>query len=303
MKYASIDIGTNTVLMLIVEKNENIREIMDTSTITRLGQGLKQSSFLSKESMDRTHTALKVYRDIIDREGVQHVLCVGTSALREAKNTEEFLKKVEEELGINVRVISEKEEAYYTYLSVINDSSIKCGDCIIADIGGGSTEIIRGGEDGLMDFVSLPVGSVKLTEMFIRNDPPSQQEIFSVKDYIKGILNLPFDGHGCSFIGTGGTITNLAGIIAGIKEYRKDIIHGLTITMEQVENIIEYLKNLSVSERKNIIGLEAGREDIILQGVILLKEVMSYFSFDDMVVSANGVRYGVLFERFKNQNP
>ncbi|MCX7965684.1 MAG: Ppx/GppA family phosphatase, partial [Syntrophorhabdaceae bacterium] len=290
MKYASIDIGTNTVLMLIasVEHNKTINEIMDVSIITRLGEGLKETGFLQEHAMERTISVLQQYMNIAKKQGGAEILCVGTSALREAKNSGLFLKKVKDDLDLKVRVITEKEEAYYTYLSILYDPKINPDDCIIVDIGGGSTEIIKADKSNFIDFVSIPIGSVKLTEMFIAHDPVLKSEIHRMKRFIIENLNLPFTGKNCTFVGTGGTITNVAGIKMGLKEYIKALIHGFKITIDEIDRIIEAMIPLKVSEKERIPGLEAGREDIILQGIILLREIMGYLSFNEMIVSANG---------------
>ncbi|HOJ44308.1 MAG TPA: hypothetical protein PK800_09285 [Syntrophorhabdaceae bacterium] len=120
-----------------------------------------------------------------------------------------------------------------------------------------------------------------------------------MKRFIKEHLKTVFDGYNCVMIGTGGTITNIASIKTALKTYKKEYIHGISITDKEIDEIIRQLKPLNVCERKNIIGLEANREDIILQGIILLKEIMEYFSIKEVIVSANGVRYGVLFERLE----
>lgn len=301
MKYASIDIGTNTVLMLIASGNDikTFKEIMDVSTITRLGEGLKNTGYLHMSAMDRTFIVLERYLNIIKKHGVDEILCIGTSALREAKNSDVFLKRVEKYLGLKIKIISEKEEAYYTYLSVLYDKKINCDDCIIVDIGGGSTEIIRANKADFIDFVSIPIGAVKLTEIFIKHDPPLHTEIINMRRYIKENLNIVFKGDRCTFIGTGGTITNVASIKKSLITYKKGHIHGMVITHRDIDSAIEFIMPLNALERKNIPGLEIEREDIILQGIILLKEIMEYFSFNEMIVSANGVRFGVLFERLK----
>lgn len=301
MKYASIDIGTNTVLMLIatLDHGDTVDEIMDISTITRLGEGLKETGVLNKQAMERTFSALSQYIDIAKKHGVDEILCVGTSALREAKNSDFFLKKAEKGLGLKIRIISEKEEAYYTYLSILYDKKINFDHCIIIDIGGGSTEIIKASKIEFIDFVSVPIGSVKLTEMFIKHDPPLYSEINDMKKYIKKQIKLPFNCNNCTFIGTGGTITNLASMKTGMTEYKKEKIHGLKISGKEIDSTVEHLMPLPVAERKKIAGLEANREDIILQGIILLRVIMAYFSFDEITVSANGVRFGVLYERLK----
>jgi len=296
MKYASIDIGTNTVLLLIVDAGKDVRDVLDISAITRLGEGLKKRGSLSKRAMTRTFSALKNYKELAERHGVRDIYCVGTSALREAKNSADFLKSMKEKLGISIRVISEYEEAYYTYLSIKYDERMKGKNFIIIDIGGGSTEVIKGSRKEFKNFVSLPIGSVKLTEMFIRHDPLEEDEIKSLTGFIKETISFPFDGRDCRVIGTAGTITNLASIILGIEGYDKSRIHGLNISYKDISGVIKKLKAMTISERRTIRGMEKGREDIILQGIILLKEIMSYFKADEITVSANGMRYGVIYE-------
>jgi exopolyphosphatase/guanosine-5'-triphosphate,3'-diphosphate pyrophosphatase len=170
MKYASIDVGTNAVLLLIAKQDNGISDIIDISSITR------------------TFYILEKYRNIINENHVGEIFCVGTSALREAENAEVFLETIREKLGLTVRVISEYDEAYYTYLSVKNDELITDKNVIIVDIGGGSTEIIKGDSQEFFDFISLPIGTVKLTEMFIKHNPPHNDELSSLKTYSKDLL-------------------------------------------------------------------------------------------------------------------
>jgi exopolyphosphatase / guanosine-5'-triphosphate,3'-diphosphate pyrophosphatase len=298
MKYASIDVGTNTALMLIAETGgDGITDILDVSSMTRLGEGLKDRGYLSDEAMDRAFLVLKDYAGIIEENHVGEVLCVGTSALREATNSEAFLRRVREKLQISIKVISEGDEAFYTYLSVRNDQLIKDGNAVIVDIGGGSTEVIKGSNHQFLDFLSLPVGTVKLTEMFIKHDPPLKGELSALTDYLKGLCKFPFAGSESLLIGTGGTITNLASIVLGLEVFEKNKIHALRVCLEEIENLIDVMKKLNADERRAIKGMEKGREDVILQGIILLREIMLYFGIGEVTVSAKGVRYGVLYDR------
>ncbi|MDD5244755.1 MAG: Ppx/GppA phosphatase family protein [Syntrophorhabdaceae bacterium] len=296
MKCASIDVGTNTILLLIVDTGETIREIADISTTVRLGEGLKETGYISKGAMDRGLKVLRGYADMMTAHGVEYVSCVGTSALREAENGNEFSDLIENRLGIPVRIISERDEAYYTYLSVKNDRIIDRERFMIVDIGGGSTEIIAGSREAFQDFMSLPAGSVKLTEMFIRNDPPVGSEMKAMTAYIRQLLDRRFIGCSDVFVGTGGTVTTLASIISECEYFDKDRVHGFCIRYEAICSAVDTLQKMNVAERRAVKGMEKGREDIIVQGTVLLREMMSFYRVDECVVSAKGVRYGVLYE-------
>lgn len=298
MKYASLDIGTNTILLLIGDIDRDIQDILDISSITRLGEGLKEHGYLLDTAMGRTIEVLKGYRNIAKAHSVKDIYCVGTSALREAKNSLEFLEMVKRECGISVHVISGQQEAYYTYLSVKKDSVFKIDPLFIVDIGGGSSEIIIGDRKKMTDYVSMPIGTVKLTEMFIKHDPPLEDEINSMKSYIGTFLDKYFARAGHIFIGTGGTITNLASIMLGLEVFDKGRIHGFSFSLHELRDITAKLKGIDTSEREKMRGIEKGREDIITQGAILLEEIMSHYTLSDCVVSTKGVRYGVLYEHF-----
>jgi exopolyphosphatase/guanosine-5'-triphosphate,3'-diphosphate pyrophosphatase len=297
MKCASIDVGTNTILLLIVDTGEAIREIADISTTVRLGEGLKETGCVSQGAMDRGLKVLLRYADMIAAHGAELIACVGTSALREARNGKDFLNLIEDRLGISISIISERDEAYYTYLSVKNDRIVNRERFMIVDIGGGSTEIIAGDRQAFRDFVSLPVGSVKLTEMFIKNDPPEDREIDAVTDHVRSLLDKRFPGYSDVLVGTGGTITTLASIVRECEYFDKDRIHGLSISYETICNSIEMLQKMNVEEKRAVTGMEKGREDIILQGAVLLREMMLFYGINECVVSAKGVRYGVLYEQ------
>jgi exopolyphosphatase/guanosine-5'-triphosphate,3'-diphosphate pyrophosphatase len=282
---------------MIAEIRGRIEELYDTATITRLGEGLKQTGNLSAEAMERTLNALRRYKMIAEKNHVEEILCVGTAALREAKNRDAFLELVNKELSFPIRVISEHDEAFYTYLSVRQNLTDETESVIIIDIGGGSMEIIYGNRENFIDFISLPVGSVKLTEMFIQHDPPLDDEIRLLRDFLKSILKLSFGKGIQSVVGTAGTITTLGSIAIGLCQWDKKQIHGLRLSLQRIDNVVYQLANMALCERTNLPGMEKGREDIILQGIILLQETMRYLGAEELMIDANGVRHGVLCER------
>jgi exopolyphosphatase/guanosine-5'-triphosphate,3'-diphosphate pyrophosphatase len=297
MKLAAIDIGTNTVLLLIAHCAGAVEGILDLSTITRLGEGLNGTGVLSETAMERTLAALGRYRRVAGEEGVDEIVCLGTAALREAGNSGRFLSMAKERFGLSVRIISAREEAFYTYLSVRDPALPAEENFLVIDIGGGSTEIIRGASAEFTDFVSLPIGSVKLTEMFIHHDPPETGEIRALEAFLDKTLTLPFEGRGCPVIGTAGTMTNLASIVLGLESFDACRIEGHCIGADELDLLIRRLTAMTVAEKKAVTGMESGRADVFLQGILLLRTLLRHLEAEEITVSTKGVRYGVLYER------
>jgi len=296
----AIDIGTNAVLLLIAaEEAGRFREVADFSTITRLGEGLLKTRRLSEEAMERTIAALEKYRMALDAHH-GHIACAfGTSALRESENRQEFIETVHRRTGFHVKVFSEYEEAYYTYLSVNRDPAILGGDLIVVDIGGGSTEITRGTRERFIDYVSLPVGTVKLTELFVKHDPPAPAELEGVARFVRELLPGKGTLGDCTVVGMAGTMTTLAAIVLGLEGFQKERIHGLSISLSTLDEWVGRLSGMSIAERSALPGMEPGREDLLLQGMILMREIVASLGTDSFVVSTYGARYGVLYERMQ----
>jgi exopolyphosphatase/guanosine-5'-triphosphate,3'-diphosphate pyrophosphatase len=297
MTYGSIDIGTNAVLLLIMEdRNRGLKELLDTSTITRLGEGVLQHGRLAPAAMERTVKALETYRKLLDEHHAAHIACFGTSALREAHNRDDFIDMVHARTSLKVRVISEYEEAYYTYLSVKDDPGIAGDSLAIIDIGGGSTEITLGDRERFSSYVSLPVGTVKLTELFVKHDPPLPEELRSLAAFVREKIPRNQVKGAPTIVGMAGTVTTLAAMVLGLAKFSKEKIHGLTITMQTLTEWIERLSRMTVAERKTLPGMEPGREDLLLQGMILMREIVSSFRATHFAVSTHGARYGVIYE-------
>ena len=300
MTRGAIDIGTNAVLLLIAaEEAGRFREVADLSTITRLGEGLLKARRLSEEAMERTIAALEKYRMALDAHHGQIACAFGTSALREAENREEFIEMAHRRTGFRVKVFSEYEEAYYTYLSVNRDPAILGDDLIVVDIGGGSTEITRGTRERFIDYVSLPVGTVKLTELFVKHDPPARAELEGLARFVKELLPGKGTSGDCTVVGMAGTMTTLAAIVLGLEGFQKERIHGLSISLSTLDQWVGRLSGMSIAERSALPGMEPGREDLLLQGMILMREIVASLGTDSFVVSTYGARYGVLYERMQ----
>ncbi len=303
MKWASIDIGTNTVLMTIAEMGSTIEDALDVATVTRLGEGLEATGSLGRTAMDRTLAVLGRYRDVLRQEGADDVLCVGTAALREAGNGPAFAAEIESRLGFPVRVLTAEQEAYYTYLSVARDPlCLFAAEFFVIDIGGGSTEVMKGSRGGLEASVSLPFGSVKLTEMFISHDPPIPSELEALQRFLESSVSLPFRSLQLPVFGTAGTVTTLGALASGLKDFNSKTLHGLPVEAEDVEGWIRRLSTLALKDRLLIPGMAPGRADVILQGLMLLKEILSGMGVRRLTVSTKGVRFGLIYELARNQS-
>jgi exopolyphosphatase/guanosine-5'-triphosphate,3'-diphosphate pyrophosphatase len=301
MRYGSIDIGTNAVLLLVVESNGQLEELYDASTITRLGEGILATGRLIRPAMERTVGALVRCRRVLDDYGVKTLDCFGTAALREAANRDEFVEMAWQRAGIRVRVISEYEEAYYTYLSVKDDPQICGEELLIVDIGGGSTEITRGTRLQFLGYVSLPLGTVKLTERFIRHDPPLAEELANLSGFVREQVAARSGSENRSIVGMAGTVTTLAAMVLGLEAFDKKKIHGMVISLATLREWRERLLAMTVGERKGLPGMEPGREDLIPQGVVLMEEIVVASGGTQFTVSTAGARYGVLYEAFNRQ--
>jgi exopolyphosphatase/guanosine-5'-triphosphate,3'-diphosphate pyrophosphatase len=306
MRYGSIDIGTNAVLLLVMESNGQLDELYDASMITRLGEGVLATGRLIRPAMERTVGALVRYRRVLDDYGVETLDCFGTAALREAENRAEFVEMAWQRAGIRVRVIRRYEEAYYTYLSVKDDPRIEGEELLIVDIGGGSTEITRGTRHGFLGYVSLPLGTVKLTERFIRHDPPLAEELANLSGFVheqagrarrRRVGRKGSDNR--SIVGMAGTVTTLAAMVLGLDAFDKKKVHGMVISLATLREWRERLLAMTVEERKGLPGMEPGREDLIPQGVVLMEEIVVAFGGTQFTVSTAGARYGVLYEALK----
>ena len=314
MILAGIDIGTNTLRLLVAETGPGLfHEIYSTRTITRLGQGLDQSGMLSPDAEERALNALMDFAGSVREHGAHRVAAIGTSALRNASNARDFIEKVKQRTGFDITVITGEEEARLTLLGVAqalkgpgkqwNDPLISS---VVIDIGGGSTEIILTRPKTKPHIISLPLGAVYLTERFIKHDPPSLREIQDLRSAITDMLALHCGGMipdpESVFIGTAGTITTLTAMDQKLVAYDPEKINGHTMMRVSVDGIVNQLIATTLKERRSLPGLEIGREDIILSGAIITQEIMKHFGFSKMIVSDWGLREGIVLDLYRRIN-
>ncbi len=298
-RVASIDIGTNTILLLIAEvRRGKLKTLFDTETIVRLGEGVQKNGILSEGAMQRGFQTLKGYLKRCREMEVQKIFAVGTSALREAKNSDYFLKRVKEEFDLSIDVISGEEEARLSFLSVARDSKKSRKNLLVVDVGGGSTELILGKGDEIIRWVSLPLGIVRFTERLLLSDPVKEEEYRTMVEEIrKQLPNFPISKNPLSMVSIGGTGTALASVEQRLEKFIIERIHRFVLTREALRNQLSLYRSKTTEERKEIKGLPPSRADVILAGGTILYLIMEKFDCSFLMVSSHGVRYSLLYEK------
>ena len=305
---AAIDIGTNSVHMVIVR----IDPMLATFTIVarekdtvRLGERDTKTGELSSSAMERAIAALKRCHDLALSMGVDHIIAVATSATREATNGNQFLARIEAEVGLQVDLISGQEEARRIYLGVLSGMDFQNLPHIIIDIGGGSTEIILADSQEPRFLSSTKVGAVRLTRDFIQTDPISVTEFVSLRAYIRGMLERPIDelrhslqaGETVRLVGTSGTIETL-GIINALNQQREipNPLQGYQLTRKDLRDWVKRLMTLNYEQRFAIPGLSDKRAEIILAGAVILLEAMTMLNLDTITICERALREGVIVD-------
>jgi exopolyphosphatase/guanosine-5'-triphosphate,3'-diphosphate pyrophosphatase len=313
---ASIDIGTNTLRLLVAEVSgsEEIRELYSERRITRLGEGLSKGGQLNLKAIERTTAALKIFKEAAERYPLEGLRAVATGAVREASNKKEFLSTVKKEAALEIDVITGREEARLTLLGVLTGIKKRPPHSLVMDIGGGSTEFIL--SEGIKSkvIVSMNFGVVPLTENFIKSDPVEERDLRKLRGVVREWIeeteerirkSLPvkrgkradnFWPEGTILIGTAGTITTLAAIDQGLERYSFSRINNYILNRSSVERVFLRLKAMTLDERRGIAALEPGREDLILPGSLILLEAMKRFGFREILVSDYGLREGILID-------
>jgi exopolyphosphatase / guanosine-5'-triphosphate,3'-diphosphate pyrophosphatase len=308
-RFGFIDIGTNTILCLIAElKSDGDFDVIDDlAEITRLGQDVDRDGRIGPEGEERSLQVLRRYRERCRCLNVEEIIAVGTSALRDARNSVEVRARFKAELGFEVRVISGQEEAAYAFLAVQRGLTLAGQELLVVDVGGGSTEFIRGNAAGVSQAVSIDIGSVRLTEQFLHSDPVRKDECEKMIGVIENELaQLPDqwvkDTAALTLVGIAGTFTTLAAIERKLLRYAHADVHGCHLTRSEVRRQVTLFQGKTIEDRKAIPGLDPRRADVILAGSILIERTMAAFHLERVIVSDQGVRYGLLHEYLKQRN-
>jgi len=281
---AVIDIGTNTTRLLVAEvEGGELVELERRTIITRLGQGVDATGRLADEAMDRVAEAIAGYREVIDRLGVDRIVAVATSAMRDSENGPDFHDYLGAKYGVDARTISGDEEARLTFLGATagrNDDR----ETVVIDIGGGSTEYVVGrpGEDPGFH-TSTQMGSVRYTERFLKADPPRPEEMAAVADAVREMVPALEAEHA---IAVAGTATSLAAIDGA------DEVHGYRLNLGSCERIAAMLAGKTVEERRNVPGLHPDRAPTIVAGAVILTESIRSLGLNEVEVSDRDILHG-----------
>jgi exopolyphosphatase/guanosine-5'-triphosphate,3'-diphosphate pyrophosphatase len=298
-KVASIDIGTNTILLLIAKVEDGkIHPLFEMETVARLGEALQKNEILLPEAMERAFQTLSQYLKWCQEMEVQRIFAAGTSALREAKNSEDFLKRVKESLNLSIEVISGQEEAQLSFSAVAKDLQEREKTILVVDVGGGSTEFILGKSDHIRNWISLPLGSVRFTEEFLRSDPVQEEEWEKMEGKIRELLvNIPHSQEPLTMVAVGGTATTLASVEQGLDDFIAERIHHFVLGRKALKNQLLIYRSKTIEERKKIPGLPVARADVILAGGAILYLTMEELKCLSALISRHGVRYGLLYKK------
>jgi exopolyphosphatase / guanosine-5'-triphosphate,3'-diphosphate pyrophosphatase len=302
-RVAAIDCGTNSIRLLIADVDVERAELTDVvreMRIVRLGAGVDRTGRLAEAALDRTIGALREYGRVIARESAAVVRMVATSATRDAENAQEFVSRVKEVLGVVPEVLTGDEEARLSFAGATGELAAEGGwppPYLVTDIGGGSTEFVLGGPDGIRGALSVDIGCVRLTERHLHGDPPSAAEIAAASRDIDLALDavaasVPA-GEAMTLVGLAGSVTTVAGIALGLATYDPARIHHSRVTATQVDVVTRHLLGQTRAQRSAIGVMHPGRVDVIGAGALVLDRVMSQFGFPEVLVSEHDILDGI----------
>jgi len=302
LRLAGIDIGTLTCRLLIadVPHGAPLRELRSDRRILRLGEGVDQTKRLSLAAMDRVIHCLQEWRTVINSCHVEATSVVATSAVRDAANRDEFLKRVQREAGFEVQIITGDEEARRTLLGIRSGLPPSMADILALDIGGGSIEFIldRPGQKPVIQ--SIDIGVVRLCERVLHHDPPTAEELQQAREWVtqetKAAVANMGDYRQVTFVGTAGTITSLAAMAQKLPTYDPARIHNYRLRLETIRELEQILLSRTKTERVGLPGLEKNREEVIAAGAIIIRTIMETLDQKECLVSDLGLREGVLID-------
>jgi exopolyphosphatase/guanosine-5'-triphosphate,3'-diphosphate pyrophosphatase len=296
MRVAAVDVGTNTVLLLVADRGASglLAPVTDRATVTRLGESVDRTRRLAHAAIERTSECLEDYARVVRDLGAQRVAVVATSAMRDAQGGDELRERIHSLFGVEAQVLSGKEEARLTFRGAIGGLSTADGEIGVFDIGGGSTEVVIGriGDAGpdITFSASYDVGSVRLTE----RHGEDLRALFEAARL--AFRNVPALRAERDPVGVAGTMTTLAAVSLALHPYDGARVHGHAMGRDELERVLDRLAAFDLSARQNVVGMEPKRADVILAGGCLALALLDHWRARRVVVSDRGVRWGLAEE-------
>ncbi len=296
----AIDIGTNSVRSIIVEVpvGGSHRVVDDEKAMTRLGAGLEATGTLDEQAVQRTVSALRAMMDIGRARGVEEVRAIATEALRRADNGEEVVRRLADEAGIEVEIISPEDEGRLVWLSaapLVSEAPFSA----VVDIGGGSVEVVQAVKGEIAAISSMRLGVRVLAERFMQEDPITDEAFKALRKHIRKTLRAsvgPIATSAVRLAGSGGTVTATAALVAAARGRRYESFHGLEIARPEVMQLLAQMSHSAAAYRARMPGMPADRVDIIVPGMMVLAEVMKLFGATSVFVNAKGFREGIVLD-------
>jgi exopolyphosphatase / guanosine-5'-triphosphate,3'-diphosphate pyrophosphatase len=299
--YAVIDVGTNSVKFHIGERREDGSwvTLVDRADVTRLGEGIAETGDIAPAAIERTARAIAAMAAEAHDHRASELVAVGTMAMRNANNSDEFIARVRERTGVIIEVISGEEEARLAYLAAVTGLGLSGGRRIVFDTGGGSTQFTIGDGNTIDEQFSVNVGAVRLTNDFGLDGPIAQGPLGAAMMAIAAEFGrLDSVASPDVLVGMGGAITNMTAVMLGLARYDSEAVQGSVLSRAAVDAQIELYRTHDVEQRREIVGLQPKRADVILAGACVVRTVMDKLGRDALTVSDRGLRHGVLAGRF-----
>ena len=300
---AIIDVGTNSIKFCLAEEtgNGSYNVLKDANDIARLGEGLKETGLIGPEPLERNAQSVANFAAEAKAAGADEVVAVGTMALRTAKNSAAFIARVKELCGVELKVLSGEEEAQNSYVAVMSGiPGAADADLVTMDTGGGSTEFVFGTAGKIVRKFSLNVGAVRFTEKYLSQMPVAPEKLAEAQAEIeKELSEGGVSGPVKFLVGMGGTVTSMASVKHKMAKYDPDVIQGSKLTLDDINAQIADYAAKTLDQRREIVGLQPKRADVILAGACIVRAVMELTGVSELTVSDRGLRHGLMYELFK----
>jgi exopolyphosphatase / guanosine-5'-triphosphate,3'-diphosphate pyrophosphatase len=299
-RVAAIDCGTNSIRLLITEPNGSggLRDLDRRLEIVRLGQGVDASGEFHADALQRTLAVVDQYAELIKKADVPvaNVHFVATSAARDARNRDSFFAGIEQRLGVLPDVISGATEAHLSFVGALSRITAEGEPVLVMDIGGGSTELITGSAAGEMySAISLDIGSVRVTERFLKQNPVAADDLALATEYVDDLVagsGVDFTSIG-TWIGVAGTATTLAGVYLELEHYDREQVHGAVIALPALHELLHRLARMTVEEIRALPSMHPGRADVITGGALIEARIAARMKVGNLIVSESDILDGI----------